>query len=82
MEIAFPSRQNVDFTGLSGVLDVSYLGPKIRVIVRDKEQSLCAIREYLQQHQLTDVCIREVKPSMEDIFVGLAEGGVERWNTQ
>jgi len=82
LQIILKSRQPLHLNDLPGVLDVSYLGSKVHVIVKDREESRNNIMQYLLQNQLTDATIQDVPPSMEDIFVGLAEGGVQRWNSQ
>ncbi len=82
MQITLPSKQVLHLGDIPGVLDVTYMGSKIRVIVKDREKSCRAIQEYLLQKQITNAKIQEVQPSMEDIFVGLAEGGIDRWKMQ
>ncbi|HNX92335.1 MAG TPA: hypothetical protein PKI17_02330, partial [Syntrophomonas sp.] len=67
---------------LPGILDVSYMGSKVRVIVRDLGQGQVEIQNYLLHNRIADAAVHQVSPTMEDIFVGLAEGGVERWNMQ
>jgi ABC-2 type transport system ATP-binding protein len=80
MQITLKARQPINLHNLPGVLDVSYMGSKVHVIVRDREQGRTEIQNYLLRNQITDAAIQDVLPTMEDIFVGLAEGGAKRWN--
>jgi len=82
MQINLKTRLPINLHGLPGVLDVSYMGSKVHVIVRDFEQARTEIQNYLIRNQIADATIQEVLPTMEDIIVGLAEGGAERWNMQ
>ncbi|HWQ76684.1 MAG TPA: ABC transporter ATP-binding protein [Syntrophomonas sp.] len=66
---------------LPGVLDVAHMGAKMRVIINNLEQVRPEIEKYLLESGASDVEIKQVAPSMEDIFVGLAEGKVKQWNT-
>lgn len=80
MQINLKTRQPINLHDLPGILDVSYMGSKVHVIVRDREQGHTEIQNYLLRNRIADATIQEVLPTMEDIFVGLAEGGAERWN--
>ncbi|HPF19806.1 MAG TPA: ABC transporter ATP-binding protein [Syntrophomonas sp.] len=82
LEIHLQKRHPLRLHDLPGILDVSYMGSKVRVIVRDREQGRNAIEQYLLRQHLSEATIQEVLPAMEDIFVGWAEGGAERWNMQ
>jgi hypothetical protein len=51
-------------------------------VVRDKAQAAQALQQYLLTQGIASASIREIKPSMEDVFVALAEGGMKQWNLQ
>ncbi|MGI5922289.1 MAG: ATP-binding cassette domain-containing protein [Syntrophomonadaceae bacterium] len=61
------------FKGLTGIRDVSFYGYKYRVVVDDAQTSKTVIKECLRLRHISDVSITQVKPSMEDVFVLLAE---------
>jgi len=82
LQIDLKTRQPMHLHNLPGILDVSYMGSKVRVIVRDLGQGQVEIQNYLLHNRIADAAVHQVSPTMEDIFVGLAEGGVERWNMQ
>jgi len=55
------------------VLDVSFFGYKYQVVVDDVAGAIASIENYLQGKNLPLLSIHEVPPSMEDVFVLLAE---------
>lgn len=58
---------------LHQVLDVSFFGYKYQVVVDDVLVATEAITKHLREKNITLVSINEVSPSMEDVFVLLAE---------
>ncbi len=82
LQIDLKTRQPMHLHNLPGILDVSYMGSKVRVIVKDLGQGQVEIQNYLLHNRIADADVHQVSPTMEDIFVGLAEGGVQRWNMQ
>lgn len=71
----------LQLNSLPGVLDVTHMGAKMRVIISNLERVRSEIEKYLLGSGASDIKIKQVAPSMEDIFVGLAEGKVKQWNT-
>ena len=58
---------------LPQVLDVSFFGYKYQLVVDDVPEAILAIENYLLEKQISLISINEVPPSMEDVFVLLAE---------
>lgn len=63
------------FRGLSEVIDASFYGDKYHLAVGDPDAAMAAVEERLASEKIPLVSIREVPPSMEDVFVSLAENG-------
>ncbi len=61
------------FRGLAGVLDAAFYGDKHRLIASDLRAARQAVAGRLAAWGVRDAAVREVPPSMEDIFVALAE---------
>lgn len=60
------------FRGLAVVRDYSYYGDKYRVVVDDVPAGRRAVERYLADRNAPAALIREIPPSMEEIFVSLA----------
>jgi len=60
-------------TGMPGVLEASFYSDKIHVVVDDIYIARQAIERYLVKKSISNVLIKEIVPSMEDIFVSLAD---------
>jgi ABC-2 type transport system ATP-binding protein len=58
---------------LPQVLDVSFFGYKYQVVVDDVLVATEAITKHLREKNISLISINEVSPSMEDVFVLLAE---------
>lgn len=69
-------REPDAFKSLADIKDVSFYGYKYRIVVDDIEAGEKAVRDYLQKRNIRELSISEVKPSMEDVFVLLAENEV------
>ncbi|MEA1961717.1 MAG: ABC transporter ATP-binding protein [Bacillota bacterium] len=82
LQITLKAKQRLALEDLPGVLDVSYLGTKIHVVIDHHQETVETIRQSLLQQQVSGFSIQEIRPSMEDIFVALAEGGLKRWDLQ
>jgi len=63
------------FRGLSEVIDASFYGDKYHLAVEDPDAAMAAVEKRLASEKIPLVSIREVPPSMEDVFVSLAENG-------
>lgn len=73
LEVRVDSRDPNILNALPKVLDVSFYGYKYQVVVDDIAGAQAVIENYLQQHNISLIAIKEVSPSMEDVFVLLAE---------
>ncbi len=81
MEIRTDSQNPALLAGIPGLLDISFYGYKYRVVVDDWPASQEIINRHLHQQGISNIQITEVAPSMEDVFVALAENEVNQWNT-
>jgi ABC-2 type transport system ATP-binding protein len=63
--------------GAAGVKDVSLYGRTVHAVVDDAEAATAELPEWLADHGITLHAITPVRPSLEDIFVGMVrrEGG-------
>ena len=73
LEIRTDSRDPHLLANLPGMLDVSFYGYKYKVMVDNVDESKQAITSFLQSRSLPLFSLEEVQPSMEDVFVFLAE---------
>ncbi|WP_027364082.1 ABC transporter ATP-binding protein [Desulfotruncus alcoholivorax] len=72
-EIRAGTRDPEIFNGLPVLKDVSFYGDKFHVAVKDPAAALPAIGEWLAGKNVEMMSCKEVEPSMEDVFVSLAE---------
>jgi len=63
------------FAGLPGVLESSFFGDRYHLLVERMDASRPVIEAHLRDRGVTAQSIREIEPSMEDVFVFLAESG-------
>ncbi len=61
------------FAGLDGVKDCSFYGDKYHLAVEDSARGRATIESYLAAKKIKVRAIEEVAPTMEDVFVSLAE---------
>ncbi|PKM78786.1 MAG: ABC transporter ATP-binding protein [Firmicutes bacterium HGW-Firmicutes-15] len=73
LEVRAVVRDPYILNDLLPVLDVSFFGYKYQVVVDDVLDATEAIVKHLEGKNITLVSINEVSPSMEDVFVLLAE---------
>ncbi|MEQ8200249.1 MAG: ABC transporter ATP-binding protein [Syntrophomonadaceae bacterium] len=73
LEVRANSRDPHLFTQVAGLLDVSFYGYKYQVMVDDVALATANIKARLQDKGLALLSLREVSPSMEEVFVLLAE---------
>lgn len=64
------------FSSLPEILDSSFYGDKYHLVVDDPTAARRAVQNHLAARGIDQVSIREILPSMEDVFVLLAENGV------
>ncbi|MEN6462110.1 MAG: ABC transporter ATP-binding protein [Syntrophomonas sp.] len=70
-------REPDAFKSLADIKDVSFYGYKYRIVVDNVQTGQKAVRDYLQKRNIRELSISEVNPSMEDVFVLLAENEVD-----
>lgn len=75
LEVRTASRDPYLFREAPGIRDSSFYGDKYHLVVDDLSASRM-VRVFLAQKGVGDFTIREVLPSMEDVFVALAEAEV------
>lgn len=73
LEVRANSRDPDILNNLAGILDVSFYGSRYRLVVDDVNQAIQGIQERFNTRGVTDVSIVSVFPSMEDVFVLLAQ---------
>ncbi len=73
LEVRAESRDPNMLNNLPKVLDVSFFGYKYQVVVDDIPGAIAAVENYLHEKNIPLTSIEEVPPSMEDVFVLLAE---------
>ncbi|MDD2620254.1 MAG: ABC transporter ATP-binding protein [Syntrophomonadaceae bacterium] len=73
LEVKSGIRDPYFFKQLPGIRDSSFYGYKYHLVVKDLINSRQSIERYLEEQQIKDYTIREISPSMEDLFVNLAE---------
>ncbi len=73
LEVRTNSRDPHLFSQVSGLLDVSFYGYKYQIMTDDVTLAAETITSFLQSQGLSLLSLREVSPSMEDVFVMLAE---------
>lgn len=73
LEIKADTREPEFFKSLSEILDTNFYGDKYRVVVKDAVRASEAIQDILHRQGISVRSIKEISPSMEDVFVALAE---------
>jgi len=73
LEVRADTRDPELFSGLAETMDYSFYGDKYRVVVDDAEAGRRAVELYLADKNLLAVSIREIPPTMEEVFISLAE---------
>lgn len=80
LEVRTSARDPRLFAGIEGVLEVSFYGDKYHVAVEDSERCEAVLRQTLERQGVRVDSIRPVPPTMEDVFVFMAERGEGMWN--
>lgn len=73
LEVKSGLRDPYFFNQVPGVIDASFYGYKYRLVIDNATGSRDSIETYLQGRQVENFSIQEASPSMEDLFVYLAE---------
>ncbi len=76
LEIRVLTRNPHLFRDLPQLLDVSFYGYKYQVAVADQAEAETIITQYLKDRNVELLSMRPVAPSMEEVFVLLAEKAV------
>jgi len=76
LEIRARTRNPHLFRDLPQLLDVSFYGYKYQVAVQDQAEAETTITQYLKDRGIELLSMRPVAPSMEEVFVLLAEKAV------
>jgi len=77
LEIRAEVRDPYFFDTIPGVLDASFYGYKYHLLVKDIETDGQLIKDYLEENNIKLISMEEISPSMEDLFVILAESGTK-----
>lgn len=75
LEVCAEVRDPNFFKGMSGVIDSSVYGDRFHLAVEDPVTAGRAIEVMLAARGIRLISLREISPSMEDIFVALADKG-------
>lgn len=67
----FAGLEALERSGL--VMEVALFGDTLHVVVKDAQQSIKPVREYLTDQGLLVETIQAIEPSLEDVFVSLIE---------
>ena len=73
LEVSAESKDPGLFENLAGILESSLYGEKFHLMVIDAGTGRQAIEQRLASRSIVVRAIREIPPSMEDVFVSLAE---------
>lgn len=73
LEVRVPVGDPALFRDLAVVRDYSYYGDKYRVVVEDGDVGRQAVERYLADRKVAAAGINPVPPSMEEVFISLAE---------
>ncbi len=73
LEVRAESRDPNILNALPPAFDVSFYGYKYQLVVDDIAEARAAVEDRLRQQNISLISITEVLPSMEDVFVLLAE---------
>ncbi|MFA7078382.1 MAG: ABC transporter ATP-binding protein [Syntrophomonas sp.] len=80
LELRLDSRDPAILNDISGLLDISFYGYKYRVVADNVSTALEAIKQHLDKKGINLISMAAVSPSMEDVFVALAEEEAAKWN--
>lgn len=67
------------FSAVPGILESYFYGDKYHLII-DKNEQMENVEQHLRASKLSATMLKEIRPSMEDIFVAFAEKEVNPWN--
>lgn len=62
-----------EIKGVAGVLDAYFFGDRYHIVVKREAPAEKLLQEMLEKEGIDYISIKEIRPSMEDVFVSLAE---------
>ncbi|MTI80420.1 MAG: ABC transporter ATP-binding protein [Firmicutes bacterium] len=77
LEVKAETTEPEIFAGLENIIDVSFYGNKYHLVTNDALQVESFVSSLLQDKEINTQSIKQVLPSMEDVFVYLAEKEVD-----
>ncbi len=75
LEVRADTRDPRVFEGLSNIDGSSFYGDCYHIAVQDPDAAIREINDFLEERRIRVYSIREVAPSMEDVFVALTATG-------
>lgn len=75
LEVKLSSKDPDFFRGVPGIADYSFFGDRYHLAVVSVEDTLPVIEDYITRRGIRTQSIREIRPSMEEVFVEFAEKG-------
>lgn len=81
LELRTKVRETEEMSQLPGVLDASLYGNNLHILTDNAEAARESIGRFLRDRDIEEVEIREIPPTMEEVFVSLAEKEVAQWST-
>lgn len=66
-------------SGIEDILDISFYGSYYRLVTDTAEKASLAVKEHCRARGINNLTIRPVPPTMEDVFVLLAEKEEAAW---
>jgi ABC-2 type transport system ATP-binding protein len=75
LEVRTEVREPHLFDGVEGAVEVSFYGDRYHIMTADLQGTWCAVEAHLQARGISLVSLRQIAPSMEDVFVALVEMG-------
>jgi len=82
LELRIDSRDPTILNSIPGLLDISFYGYKYKVVADNLLTASESIQHHLDSKGINLLSMVSVSPSMEDVFVALAENEGMKWNTQ
>lgn len=81
LELRAKVGETKEMSQLPGVLDASLYGNNLHVLTDNAELARESIGRFLIERGFEEVELREIPPTMEEVFVSLAEKEVAQWST-
>lgn len=72
LEVRVGTRDPEMFRDLPGMLDYSFYGDKYRIVLEEVNEGIVAVERRLAEKGVQGAVIRQVAPSIEEVFISLA----------